>query len=139
MWCGSLRPVSVAPHGCQIARGKVIYTTDTVVSVVVAAAGRETPRCLQEKQPVSPWQSYILYGWWQLGCKTFIGCRAALHKMPFLSFAVCHLCRAATYQLGFFPPRLSRLNASNFQFCSPLTCLPSIILTHTQQLFTQKQ
>lgn len=33
MWCGNLRPVSVAPHGCQIARGKVIYTTDTVVAV----------------------------------------------------------------------------------------------------------
>lgn len=93
MWCGSLRPVSVAPPGCQIAKGKVIYTADTVaVAVVVVMVGRETPRCLQEKQPVSPWQSYILYGWWQLGCKTFIGCRgrasqnaiSLLHSLPSL-------------------------------------------------------
>lgn len=97
MWCGSLRPVSVAPLGCQIAKGKVIYTADTVVGGGGGAGGagggeEETPRCLQEKQPVSPWQSYTLYGWWQLGCKTFIGCRgrasqnaiSLLHSLPSL-------------------------------------------------------
>lgn len=91
MWCGSLRPVSAAPLGCQIAKGKVIYTADTL-AVAMAVGGGETPRCLQEKQPVSPWQSYILYGWWQLGCKTFIGCRGGasqnaislLHSLPSL-------------------------------------------------------
>lgn len=41
MWCGSLRPVSAAPLGCQIAKGKVIYTADTV-AVAVAVGGGNT-------------------------------------------------------------------------------------------------
>lgn len=72
MWRGSLRAVSVAPHGCQIARGKVIYTADTVV-----VGGGHTQVSAGEAACVI-WQSYILYGWWQVGCKTFIGCRGGV-------------------------------------------------------------
>lgn len=87
MWSGSLRPVSVAPRGCQIAREKVICAADTAV-----VAGREGPRCLQEKQPVSPGSHTSFMDGGKSALKPLSAAGAALRKMPFLSYTVCHRC-----------------------------------------------
>lgn len=100
MWCGSLRPVSAAPLGCQIAKGKVIYTADTVA--VAMAVGGKHPGVCRRSSLCHPGSRTSFMDGGNSAVKPLSAAGAALRKMPFLSFTVCHLCRAATYQLAFF-------------------------------------